>query len=58
MKKTGLKNDKVINFRWDNKGKALVARRAKANEMSKEAYLRLAVEYEAHMRRSFRSSSE
>ena len=47
MKKTGLVNDKVINFRWDDKGKALVVRRAKANKMSKEAYLRHAVEYEA-----------
>ena len=47
MKKTGLVNDKVINFRWDDKGKALVTRRAKANKMSKEAYLRHAVEYEA-----------
>ena len=46
MKKTGLKNDKVINFRWDDKGKALVARRAKANKMSKEAYLRYAVNNE------------
>ena len=49
MKKTGLKNDKVINFRWDSKGAALIARRAKASKMSKEAYLRHAVEYERDM---------
>jgi len=47
MKKTGLVNDKVINFRWDDKGKALVTRRAKANKMSKEAYLRYCVEQES-----------
>ena len=46
MKKTGLVNNVMINFRWDDKGKKLVARRAKANNMSKEAYLRYAVECE------------
>jgi hypothetical protein len=42
----GLKNDKNINFRWDEKGFKLVARRAKANGLSKEAYLRYAVNLE------------
>jgi len=42
-----LKNKIVINFRWDEKGKALVTRRAKANKMSKEAYLRYCVEQES-----------
>lgn len=42
-----LKNKIVINFRWDEKGKALVKRRAKANKMSKEAYLRYCVEQES-----------
>ena len=42
----GLKNDIVINFRWDEKGRKLVARRAKANKMSKEAYLRYCVDRE------------
>jgi hypothetical protein len=50
MKKTGLINKIVINFRWNGKGKNLVARRAKANGLSKEAYLRYAVSFENDMR--------
>ena len=46
MKKK-LKNYLNINFRWTDKGFKLVARRAKANKMSKEAYLRYCVERES-----------
>jgi hypothetical protein len=46
MKKKGLTNSIVINFRWNGKGKKLVAKRAEANGMSKEAYLRYCVELE------------
>ena len=43
----GLKNDKVINFRWTEKGFKLIARRAKKLNMSKEAYLRYCVRQES-----------
>ena len=43
----GLVNKIVINFRWDEKGRKLVARRAKKLNMSKEAYLRYCVRQES-----------
>ena len=46
MKKKGLVNDKVINFRWDEKGFRKIASRAKKLKMSKEAYLRYCVDLE------------
>jgi hypothetical protein len=46
MKKTGLVNNKAINFRWNEKGFRKIASRAKKLKMSKEAYLRHCVDHE------------
>ena len=47
MRRKGLLNNIVINFRWDKKGFKLIEKRARKHGMPKEAYLRYCVTKES-----------